>query len=214
MEKIKGFEVVEKFLDNWKASSKVWMLDQYQKFLEDKKNREENPSEARRLYKMPYGEDRSAKVYALLDSLYERVEENGLAYWIIPRMNYYTGKVNMEKTCEYNALTVTLNEEYSKFKNKWSLVYKILDRTGGKYKTYEDVVEYDLQKEYECKYTKLVADCQKITGDIQKADLRIGATDNIEGYIIGSKGEAEIWSTLSGGEVQCLHFRFYCHKRK
>lgn len=70
-----------------------------------------------------------------------------------------------------------------------------------------------LQKEYERKYEKLVYDVQKITENVEKADLYIGDTSNIEGFIEGKGGKAQLWSTYVWGEIQCPHFRFYCHKR-
>ena len=78
----------------------------------------------------------------------------------------------------------------------------------------EQLVKYNKSKEeYERKYTKLVNDVFNITENVEKADLHIGSTNNIEGFIEGKKSKCELWSTLSGGVVQCLHFRFYCKRR-
>ena len=46
MEKVAGFEIVEQFLDNWKAESVKWYAEQYEKYLADKEYRKSNPSKA------------------------------------------------------------------------------------------------------------------------------------------------------------------------
>lgn len=203
MNKVKGFEIVEKFLDDWKAESFKWYAEQKVKYDAEKAERKNNPSKADQLYKSMYSPEREAEIEQFLA---EHFEKNEKGYWLVP--NTYRG-YGFRAESSYNALVSIMNDEYSKFQEKWSHVIKFLDKKVS----YEQAVMKALEKEYERKYEKLVADTIYITGDVLQADLRIGNKGNIEGFITGSKGKAELWSTLSGGVIQCLHFRFYCHKR-
>lgn len=211
MNRVRGFELVEQFLDNWKKEAYEWYMDQKKKYYEAYEERKANPSEAEKLYRY-YGDDREEKIKAFLDTKYEREPDS--KYWKVPRKYVYLGQDKYRLENSYNALVCVINKESEELKEQWSHVIKIYDHVGGKY-SYESYVEAMLQKEYERKYEKLASDCYKITGAIQKADLRVNfASKNLEGFIYGEIGNAELWSTLSGGEVQCLHLRFYCHKRK
>lgn len=209
MNRVQGFELVEQFLDNWKKEAFEWYMDQDVKYQEAKKNRKENPSEADILYHNWDAE----KVNKFLESKFEKHPEQA-DMWKVPSRYYCRGYEKFEYVGSYNAIVRIMNDEYQLFCEAWEHVRKIYDHVGGKYKSYAEYVEVMLQKEYERKYEKLASDCYKITGAIQKADLRINhSSKNIEGFIHGEIGNAELWSTLSGGEVQCLHLRFYCHKR-
>lgn len=53
--------------------------------------------------------------------------------------------------------------------------------------------------------------------------IKIGYTENLEGYVIGTNGEAELWTKGCGGfnenvivnvkYGQIFHFRFYVKRR-
>ena len=208
MNKVKGFEIVEKFLDDWKAESFKWYAEQKVKY--DAEKAERKNSYLNQLYHDEY--NRKEEIIKVLDERYERANEETEPYriqWKVPRRQTWYGSGKYDNENMSNTLVSALNEEHSKFEEKWSHVIKFLDKKVS----YEQAVMKALEKEYERKYEKLVADTIYITGDVLQADLRIGNKGNIEGFITGSKGKAELWSTLSGGVVQCLHFRFYCHKR-
>lgn len=203
MEKVAGFEIVEQFLDNWKAESVKWYAEQYEKYLADKEYRKNNPSKADQLYKSVYSPEKEAEIEQFLA---EHFEKNEKGYWLVP--NTYRG-YGFRAESSYNALVSIMNDEYAKFQDRWSHVIKHI----GKKVSYSESVEMMLQREYERKYEKLVNDVQKITGNVEQADLKIGATRNIEGFIVGCNGKAELWSTFVWGDIQCPHFRFYCHRR-
>lgn len=199
MEQIKGFEIVERFLDDWKEESTKWYNEQLIKYKEAKEERNNNPSEARKLY------DSNASDEELEPLLSEYFEKDERGFWLVPRFCGYGFKSERS----HNALVHILNEEHEEFSGYWKHITKHI----GKKISYSESVEQMLQKEYERKYKKLVSDVQKITGDVQDANLHIGKTRNIEGFISGSNGKAELWTTLVIGEIQAPHFRFYCHKR-
>lgn len=203
MNKVKGFEIVEQFLDNWKKDAIEWYATQYQEYLQAKENRKNNPSYADQLHKDCYKSEVQEKIVELLDQNFKRAEKEN--YWLVPRVYGY----GFHAESKENALVSIMNREYENFQNSWKHVINHL----GKKISYSESVEKALQKEYERKYDRLVSDVQKITENIEQADLRIGNTHNIEGFVIGSKGKAELWSTYVEGMIQAPHFRFYCHKR-
>lgn len=200
MERIKGFEIIEQFLDKWLADSKEWYAKKYQKYLKEKADRKANPSLAEQLYRNQYNRKDEAVKY--LNSLFKYNEEKDM--WFVTSSRYRDSYEGMN-----NALVRVMNEEFYRFEDKWKLIIKHLNKKIS----FEESVEKMLQKEYDRKYEKLVYDVQKITENVEKADLFIGDTLNIEGFIEGKGGKAQLWSTYVWGEVQSPHFRFYCHKR-
>lgn len=200
MEKIKGFEIVEQFLNDWLKQSKEWYSKKYKEYLTEKEYNKEHPSYATQLYRNQY--NRADEIHKFLNEKFEYDAEKDM--WLVTSSIY---KDRYES--ENNALVSIMNEEHYCFEEKWKVIIKHLNKKIS----FEESVEKMLQKEYERKYEKLVYDVQKITENVEKADLYIGDVNNIEGYIEGCKGKAQIWSTYVWGEVQSPHFRFYCHKR-
>ena len=54
MEKIKGFEIVEQFLNDWLKQSKEWYSKKYKEYLTEKEYNKEHPSYATQLYRNQY----------------------------------------------------------------------------------------------------------------------------------------------------------------
>lgn len=51
MEKIKGFEIVEQFLNDWFKQSKEWYSKKYKEYLTEKEYNKEHSSYATQLYR-------------------------------------------------------------------------------------------------------------------------------------------------------------------
>lgn len=200
MEKIEGFDIIEKFLDDWRDKSYAWYMEQKAKY--DKARFEKTPNEL--LYEDKW--NKRNEMIEVLDKHFERGNDETDLNEIKWRIPWGRGFQNHGLD---NSFVIILDEEYHAFQDKWSHVIKHLNKKVS----YEESVKSMLDKEYERKYIKLVSDVTKLTENVEKADLHIGATGNIEGTVEGRKGKAELWSTLSGGEIQCFHFRFYCRKR-
>ncbi len=200
MEKIKRFEIVEQFLDDWFKQSKEWYSKKYKEYLTEKEYNKEHPSYATQLYRDRY--NRADEIYKFLNEKFEYNAEKNM-WWVT------SSRYRDRYESENNALVSIMDEEHYRFEEKWKVIIKHLNKKIS----FEESVEKMLRKEYERKYEKLVYDVQKITENVEKADLYIGDVNNIEGYIEGSKGKAQIWSTYVWGEIQSPHFRFYCHKR-
>ena len=90
--------------------------------------------------------------------------------------------------------------------------------------TYEKNMRTAIAKEKDRKYDQLIDDVEHICGTIiDMTHIKVGVKGDLEGYVIGTNGEAELWTTGCGGfnenvvvnvkHGQCFHFRFYVRKR-
>ena len=102
---------------------------------------------------------------------------------------------------------------------KYRYEYRIKIEDGewehlGRYfqSTYEESIaklQKDLDEEANRKYDFIIERTTAITGKITDASgLRIGAKEDLNGYIIGEKGTAKVQTIGAGGyNIQCFHFR-------
>ena len=77
-------------------------------------------------------------------------------------------------------------------------------------------LEKDLICEANRKYDFIIERTNAIVGTITDAsNLKIGAKDDLNGYIIGTKGTAKVQTIGAGGyNIQCFHFRTLINKAK
>lgn len=78
-------------------------------------------------------------------------------------------------------------------------------------------VAKDLKAEAERKYDDIIERTNRVVGQIVDASgLRVGSTrGELNGFIIGERGKAEVESILAGGyNIQCLHIRTLIKKVK
>lgn len=70
-------------------------------------------------------------------------------------------------------------------------------------------LEHDLVQEANRKYDFIIERTNNIVGTITDAsNLEIGDKDDLNGYIIGTKGKAKVQTIGAGGyNIQCFHFR-------
>lgn len=85
--------------------------------------------------------------------------------------------------------------------------------------TYEESVaklQNELDEEAKRKYDFIVERATAITGKITDASaLRVGAKDDLNGYIIGERGTAKVQTIGAGGyNIQCFHFRTLINELK
>lgn len=85
--------------------------------------------------------------------------------------------------------------------------------------TYEESVaklQKELAEEANRKYDFIIERTTAITGKITDASgLRIGAKDDLNGYIIGERGTAKVQTIGAGGyNIQCFHFRTLINEQK
>lgn len=77
-------------------------------------------------------------------------------------------------------------------------------------------LEKDLEQEANRKYDFIIERTNKIVGTITDAsNLKIGAKDDLNGYIIGERGVAKVQTIGAGGyNIQCFHFRTLINPKK
>ena len=74
--------------------------------------------------------------------------------------------------------------------------------SGAKY------LEKEIEQDAEAKYNNMVAKIQGICGEVTKANLYIGRNGELNGYVYGTEGNAEVRTIGAGGyNVQRFHFR-------
>ena len=71
----------------------------------------------------------------------------------------------------------------------------------------------DLDQEAAQKYDNIIERTNKIVGQITDAsNLSVGASGDLNGYIIGTNGTAKVTTIGAGGyNIQCYHFRTLIH---
>ena len=79
-------------------------------------------------------------------------------------------------------------------------------------RTYDDAMaklEKDLDEEANRKYDFIIERTNAIVGEITDAsDLEVGAKQDLNGYITGTRGRAKVQTIGAGGyNIQCFHFR-------
>lgn len=84
-------------------------------------------------------------------------------------------------------------------------------------RTFEDATQKlakDLTEEANRKYDFIIERTNAIVGEITDAtSLRVGNKDDLNGYIIGTRGTAKVQTIGAGGyNIQCFHFRTLIHK--
>ena len=113
--------------------------------------------------------------------------------------------------------------EYKKdFKETWGFIVAYTERKQNpetyKYELILDIerLKKDLEQEANRKYDFIIERTNKIVGQITDAsNLKIGAKDDLNGYIIGTKGTAKVQTIGAGGyNIQCFHFRTLINEMK
>lgn len=84
-------------------------------------------------------------------------------------------------------------------------------------RTFEDAMQKlakDLAEEANRKYDFIIERTNAIVGEITDATgLKVGSKDDLNGYIIGTRGTAKVQTIGAGGyNIQCFHFRTLIHK--
>lgn len=119
------------------------------------------------------------------------------------------------KDSNWKEIEKEYDEYRQSFKARWMFITPYVDRRQNRttYK-YEYVLnteklKKDLNQEADRKYDFIIERTNAIVGQITDASqLRVGNKDDLNGYIIGTKGTAKVQTIGAGGyNIQCFHFR-------
>lgn len=169
-----------------------------------------------------------------LESFYRDSNAVRAAYTAYSTLSYGTPEYKeakskyeeMSKLFNVNCYGVWKKREYT---NRWGNPdYTKVKVADGKYeylapysheRTIESAVaklEKDLNAEANRKYDFIIERTNGIVGQITDAsNLRIGEKQDLNGYIIGTKGVAKVQTIGAGGyNIQCFHFRTLINEMK
>lgn len=143
-----------------------------------------------------------------------------------PTYEEYKQNANYRDKCS-EAISSALNELKEEYELQFSI--RVIEKWGkSKWypnkETFETNMRKDIAKEKDRKYDQLIKDVEHICGKIiDMSHIKVGHLGDLEGYVVGTDGEAELWTTGCGGwnenvivnvkHGQCFHFRFYVRKR-
>ena len=114
------------------------------------------------------------------------------------------------------------NELHKTFQFRWAFLSPYLERKYnpkaiGYTMTFNtEKLQKDLDHEADRKYDFIIERTNAIVGTITDASgLRVGEKDDLNGFIIGTKGVAKVQTIGAGGyNIQCFHFRTLINRAK
>lgn len=169
-----------------------------------------------------------------LTEYYEEQNAVGESYRSLRNLLYGTpeyskAKEEHEALCAQHRINCCGRYEKKYYTNRWGKEdYKEVKVAEGKFehlrpyngeRTIEEALarlDKDLEQEANRKYDFIIERTNHIVGEITDASqLTIGAKEDLNGYIIGTKGIAKVQTIGAGGyNIQCFHFRTLINKAK
>ena len=93
-----------------------------------------------------------------------------------------------------------------KFNREWGFVYTYFNCHDNAIDTKR--LEKDYEYEATRKYNKFIEDCEFYVGEIlDVSNLSVGNKGDLNGFVVGTKGKAEVETISACGEVQRFHYR-------
>lgn len=92
---------------------------------------------------------------------------------------------------------------------QYSFLDRYVERKNSEYTINMELLKKDLDQEANMKYDFIIERTNRIVGQIEDASyLKIGAKGDLNGFIIGTRGKANVQTIGAGGyNIQCFHFR-------
>lgn len=217
----KDVNIILEFLNEWQSECYNYYMDlfeNYEKYgMSDYENTVKNSIE----YKITYN------VYNNSDWVSENWKDSEYAEYYDTYEEFVANKNKNYKDPCAKAIRDNLADLEESWYNRFGI--KQIEKWGGsafrpKKSEYEKKMVTYLEKEKNRKYDKLIIDVENIVGTIiDMSNIHIGKRGDLEGYVIGTDGEAELWTSSAGGyntdtivnvkHGQRFHFRFYVKRR-
>ena len=180
----RNVKVIVDFLEAWKARNKEYYGKMFPKYIEAKKE----------YYKL------SGEITEKRNNLY-KITDKEIRKQMYNELRNECDKINKEFHSAWNWITVYEIYKYNNKENRWDFELDLEKLTK------------DLNEEANRKYDFIIERTNAIVGKITDAgNLEIGASGDLNGYIVGTNGTAKVNTIGAGGyNIQCYHFRTLIH---
>lgn len=215
----KDVNVIIEFLNNWEKEVTDCWMKRFEYFENEHESYHKSVIESSIEYMITYNS------WEHMEQIVEMWKDSPYVEFY-PTYEEYKQNANYRDKCRESIRSALhkLTEEYESHfsirqiekwgKSKWS----------PKKEVFEENMRKDIAKEKDRKYDQLIKDVEGIVGKIiDMSHIKIGVKKDLEGYVVGTGGEAELWTSGAGGfntdvivnvnHGQQFHFRFYVRKR-
>ena len=216
----KDVNVIVEFLNNWERQVTEHLMKVFDFYVAESKNwyNENVKSLAEYKFENTWGIDRNE-----LEELWAKSEYTKFyPTWI----DYNRKGCSRRDPC-YNAIKEVLDEAKETYESMFhpkTIEKYAKTRHNPNRETFETNMRKAIENEKNRKYDQLIEDVSSICGKIiDMSHIKVGVKGDLEGYVVGTDGEAELWTKGCGGfnenvivnvnHGQCFHFRFYVRKR-
>lgn len=215
----KDVNVIVEFLNNWEKEVTDYWMERFEYFEKEHKSYYKSVIESSIEYMITYNS-------------WEHTEQITEMWKNSPYVEFYPTYEEYKQNAKYRdkcseAIRSALHELGEEYESRFSI--KQIEKWGkSKWnpnkETFETNMRKDIAKEKDRKYDQLIKDVEGIVGKIiDMSHIKVGVKKDLEGYVVGTDGEAELWTSGAGGfntnaivnvkHGQCFHFRFYVRKR-
>lgn len=215
----KDVNVIIEFLNNWEKEVTDYWMKKFEYFEKEHESYHKSVIESSIEYMITYNS------WEHMEQIVEMWKDSPYVEFY-PTYEEYKQNTNYRDKCRESIRSALhkLTEEYESHfsirqiekwgKSKWS----------PKKEVFEENMRKDIAKEKDRKYDQLIKDVESIVGKIiDMSHIKVGHLGDLEGYVIGTNGEAELWTKGCGGfnenvivnvkHGQIFHFRFYVKRR-
>ena len=215
----KDVNVIIEFLNNWEKEVTDYWMKRFEYF------EKEHESYYNAVIK-------NSIEYMINYNSWEHKEQITEMWKDSPYVEFYPTYEEYKKNASYRdkcseAIRSALNELEEEYESQFSI--RVIEKWGkSKWSPKKEVYETNMRKaianEKNRKYDQLIEDVEHICGKIiDMSHIKVGAKGDLEGYVIGTDGECELWTKGCGGfnenvivnvkHGQIFHFRFYVKRR-
>lgn len=215
----KDVNVIVEFLNNWEKEVIDYWMKRFEYFENEHESYYKEVVESSLEYMITY------RSYENKDKIVEMWTTSDYVKFY-PTYEEYNKNANYRNECR-GFIRSALNEMIEEYESRFSI--RQIEKWGKskwspKKEIFEENMRKDIAKEKDRKYDQLIMDVENICGKIiDMSHIKVGHKGDLEGYVVGTNGEAELWTTGCGGwneniivnvkHGQCFHFRFYVRKR-
>jgi len=214
----KDVNVIVEFLNNWENKVTEHYMHIYEKYVTEAKSY--------------YEENVKGLVEYKFENTWGLSIEELEKLWVTSEYTkYYPTWMDYNKAPYKNDCYKAIHEVLDDAKETYHSIFntKVIEKYAKtlhnpKKEVYETNMRKAIANEKNRKYDQLIEDCENIVGKIiDMSHIKVGHLGDLEGYVVGTNGEAELWTTGCGGwnenvivnvkHGQCFHFRFYIKRR-